>query len=625
MIWGEGAHDQVAEELAKWWQNLWDEHTGSRVVLVAVPPGWGRTTLLERFRQAAEDPAGPVGLVAWISGQQGSLAAQALSIREALAAAAQRRPGLAGLLDLDRATGRILLGRGLAGLFISGMAATASLLAMSLAVTAAGNAWDASPAGEQGAAARAARELARISVQIPAAVIIDDADQLDPDLGQALIRNLAERPDGQILVIAAAAPHSSLVQALAKDAGSALAGRVRMAEANPDMHYADRAALARHLLPGLPLAGTARIAHRTRTFAEVFAVAAPGGMLAELGPDTDPAAAVQAADTAVTAWLDQTAPSRQVVVLAWAGGALHISQAQQAMDVLGASAQDEDPRVTRTGTLVRLAGPLDIRTTEAAAGLAASQRQQLAAAVLDAAARIATVADAGPVERLVARQAAHHTRGDLADRTGLPAVQVALIRGLEQLGDPATAAHVTESALAELPPGDSAERRDLLAAVLRLAHTSPGHRDDPAVEEAIALALAGGASLRLEARVWAAVDLLNGGDSRQDGLALARAVTADLAGPAVTGAAVAQWRMLLAFHAGNAGDQALAQQLLAPLITRGTTDQQKAAHAILRATTGPHAGTQLLPPGPPPRPARTHPPPAGPAGASIPAATFLYR
>jgi hypothetical protein len=100
-----------------------------------------------------------------------------------------------------------------------------------------------------------------------------------------------------------------------------------------------------------------------------------------------------------------------------------------------------------------------------------------------------------------------------------------------------------------------------------------------------------------EARVWAAIDLLNRPGRRQDGLALARAVITDLAISSTSRETVARWRLLLAFHTGHTGhaggDHALAQQILAPLITRGTTSQQKAAHAVHRAITGPQAGIRL--------------------------------
>ena len=43
---GSGRHAELAEELVEWWEDLWQRGMTSRVVLVAVPPGWGRTTVL---------------------------------------------------------------------------------------------------------------------------------------------------------------------------------------------------------------------------------------------------------------------------------------------------------------------------------------------------------------------------------------------------------------------------------------------------------------------------------------------------------------------------------------------------------------------------------------------------
>ncbi len=98
---------------------------------------------------------------------------------------AAMRSRLAELLGLDVAAGRLQLGLGVGGLFVSGLAAAASVLIASLAVTAAGKAWDGSPAGEEGAVARAARAVAAVPVSVPVVVIIDDADRLDPGLACA--------------------------------------------------------------------------------------------------------------------------------------------------------------------------------------------------------------------------------------------------------------------------------------------------------------------------------------------------------------------------------------------------------------------------------------------------------
>jgi ATP/maltotriose-dependent transcriptional regulator MalT len=40
---------------AEWWEDLWQAGTGSRVVLVCVPAGWGRSTVLDRFQAEVAD------------------------------------------------------------------------------------------------------------------------------------------------------------------------------------------------------------------------------------------------------------------------------------------------------------------------------------------------------------------------------------------------------------------------------------------------------------------------------------------------------------------------------------------------------------------------------------------
>ena len=599
MSLGAGRHRAVAEELVEWQEDLAERGIGSQVVLVAVPPGWGRSAVLREFAAVAGRDDGPVTLVAEVPGDlPPGRAVQAAALRDALAAFG-RQPRVIRLLGLDTAAGEVQLGLGLGGLLASGPVAAASLLVASLAVTAAGNAWDGSPAGEAGGVARAARGLARVSVTVPVVVVIDDADCLDVDLAVALIRGLAGRQDGQVLVVAAAAPDSELARVLAGEPGWELAGRVHRAEADPSMDYAARAELAAELLPDLPAAGVERIARRAAAFAEVFAVAG-AGRLAELRPGTGAAEAASVVDAVAEGVLERARPSGEAVVLAWAGGALHARQAAMALQVLGAESQDDDRRVARGGSLVRLSGPADARLAGLVAALPVADRQALAAAVLGEAAALATDPSAGLAERVVARQAVHHVRGDLADRGGLNSVQVGLIRGLETLGDPAAAWDVAVTALTELdalPPAasDAGQRQELVMSVLRLAQAQPGRSQDkdPIVAEAVELALSGGAVVRPEARLWAAVDLLHRPGDREAGLRLAHQMAAELETRSIHGDLAAQWRLLLAFHAGQADDTALAQRLLATMINTGTAGQQDAAAAVLRAVGGPHAETRL--------------------------------
>ena len=121
------------------------------------------------------------------------------------------------------------------------------------------------------------------------------------------------------------------------------------------------------------------------------------------------------------------------------------------------------------------------------------------------------------------------------------------------------AREVAAAALAELP-GDALAgkpERDLLTTVLlttvlRATGTRPGS-DHPVIQQAVTLAQANGPLLGLEARVWAAVHLLNIPGEREAAVTLADQVTAELAGLPGRDATVNRWRFLLAFHAGRDG------------------------------------------------------------------------
>jgi tetratricopeptide (TPR) repeat protein len=585
----------VAEELTEWWEDLWQRDTGSRVVLAEVPPGWGRTTVLDHFAAVVSRDDAPVSLLVRINGKDlpEEAGMQALALRRCLAEAGGRHR-VAELLGLDRLDGVVQLGLGVGSLFVSGLAAAVSFLVAGMAMGAAGKAWDDGPAGQEGALARTARAVAALSVSAPVTVIADDADSLNPDLALTLMENLVARHNGQVLVVAAVDPGGDLAAELTSRARLGLIeGLVHTAEADPDMGYQSRVDLAHALCPRLPDAMARRIARRTLTFADVFAVTA-GGRLSEVSPDEDEAQMLAAVDTVINARLqDRPPPSAEAVVIAWAGGLVHARQLHQAVAALGAT-QDAAARDVRWwGGLARLADPASPRLAEQVAALPASTRQSMATIVLDVALSIAAEPDAELVDRLVALQAAHRVRADLATGSRLPRAQCRLTADLETLGDVAAAMNVATEALAKCPPDEFPHERDLLAAtVLRLARASPQPRAEPLVEELIAAAVASGAAVGLEARIWAAIDLLDAPGRRETALALIDEVTADLEGGHGLGAAGGRWRLLLAFHAGRVGYRTVTQRLLAPMISSGG-QEQNAAQAVLYAVTGLNADTRL--------------------------------
>jgi hypothetical protein len=275
-----GRQEAAAVELAQWWQGMRQRDAGSRAVLLAVPAGWGRTSVLDQLAAVISRADGPAALVVRIGGRSlpDGLGVQARALRDRLLEAGVRGRA-AEVLCLARLGGTAKPGTG--GLFASALTAAVSFVLAGIAAGAAGKAdhaadpaVDDSPDGENGAVARAARAVAAVSASAPVVVMIDDADFLEPGLAVTLTENLIDHHDSRVLVVAAVDPGSALASALTSRARSGKTeGRVHRAGADPRMGYKSRADLAGELCPRLPAAAARRIAWRTRTFAEVFAAA----------------------------------------------------------------------------------------------------------------------------------------------------------------------------------------------------------------------------------------------------------------------------------------------------------------------------------------------------------------
>ena len=592
-------HSAVLDELVGWWQNLSRRKISSRAILVPVPPRWGRTHLINKFATFVEDDD-PVSIVVRVRGAAlpDGLGLQALELRK-LFTEARVEHRVAGLLGVDRLGGVTQLALNVAGLFMSPLATLVGLLLAGVGVGAAGKVWDESLAGQQGLVAKLARAVAAVSVSVPVVVIIDDADQLELDVAVILIENLIGRIDGQVLVVAAANPGGDLVSALNARAALGLTeSRVHTSGAVPAMDYQARVDLAAELCPELPAAAIRRIGQRTQTFAEVFAVAA-AGRLAEVDEDENEAATVKVVDEVIDAQVNRAPPSRLAVLLAWAGGVLHAWQAERAVKILGEERPDDDSDVLRFESLIRLADPSSPRLTEQVRILTASQRQRLAKIVLDTALDIGGDPGAGLVDKVVAWQAVHRVRADLPDHAQLLGVQGQLVHCLEDLDDPAAAYQVAATALEEYVVNGPGQRQaleydDLLAALLRLARAQQVSQGDVLVDATIDAVTAGGAAVGLEARIWAAIDLLGQPGQRRRALKLTGQIAAELGQRNDLGAVGNRWRLQLAFHAGRAGYPAISQHLLAPLLNgSGSAEDEDAARAVLYAVGGPGADTRL--------------------------------
>ena len=437
--------------MMEWWQDLSRQEINSRAVLLPVPPGWGRTQLLNELAAFVEDDEA-ISIVVRVPGTAlpAGLGLQALELRK-LFSEARVEHRVAELLGVDRLGGMTQLSLNVAGLFLSPLATLVGLLLAGVGVGAAGKAWDNSLAGQEGMVAKLARAVAAVSVSVPVVVIIDDADRLEPDLALVLVENLIGRIDGRVLVAAAVDPDAELISALASGAKFGLTeSRVRTVDADPCMDFQARIDLAAELCPDLPAVAVRRIGQRTRTFAEVFAVVS-AERLAELNAQGDDAAIVAVVDEVIDAQVNRSPPSKLAVVLDWAGGITHALQAERAVKVLGERPSDDDSDVIRFESLVRLADPASPRLAEQKRVLAASKRRSMAEIVLDTALEIGGDPGSGLVDKVVAWQATHRVRADLQHRLQLGDVQRQLVHGLEDLGDPGAAYQVAATALSAYP------------------------------------------------------------------------------------------------------------------------------------------------------------------------------
>ena len=263
----------AAVELTQWWAGIRQGGIGSHAVLLAGPVGWGRTTVLDQLPEIISTTDASVGLMIRLRGRPlpDGPGLQAQALRDAMLGVEVRQQA-AALLCRSRLRG--VARPGAASLLMSGLTGTISLLLAGLAAAAAGGVADASPASENGAAARAARIVAAVSASAPVLVLIDDADYLEPGLAVTMIENLIDHDDSQVLVVAAVDLGSDLAAALTSRARyGPTAGRVHRADTDPRMGSRSRAELAVELSPHLTVPEAQQLARKTRTFAEIFAAA----------------------------------------------------------------------------------------------------------------------------------------------------------------------------------------------------------------------------------------------------------------------------------------------------------------------------------------------------------------
>ena len=268
-------------------------------------------------------------------------------------------------------------------------------------------------------------------------------------------------------------------------------------------------------------------------------------------------------------------------MVAWAGGVVDERQAAAALAVAGGEPLAGDADLSRSGSLVRLADPGSSRFTGPVIALPGPVRRAMAAAVLEQAASVCADPVSGLVDRVVAGGQRTRCAATWARTSACPwfACSVSWSWTWRQ---PTISPMQPRSPPRPWPGAPVATRmsstgRSWRLATLRLTSAQPTGDQDPLTAELIVEATAGGAAIGLEARVWAAVNVLVMPGRTERALRLIAEVTAELDSRGDLGESGVSWRLLLAICAGRVGYTSAALPLLAPLLSSRDAAVQDAA------------------------------------------------
>jgi hypothetical protein len=204
------AHQGAAvAELIEWWEDLHDCSTGSQLVSLVVPPGWGRSTVLAVLAARIGADEARLGAVLRLAGREApdGLAVQIAWLRGVVEDQGCL-PQVQRALGLDRTESVVEAGLDALGLFglVTGLGAHIAGLPASLMLNAAASARDRAEAGQLASVARVASGIASYSKSLPVAVLIDDAELLDPRLVERLVFGLLDRVQSNVLAVVATTP-----------------------------------------------------------------------------------------------------------------------------------------------------------------------------------------------------------------------------------------------------------------------------------------------------------------------------------------------------------------------------------------------------------------------------------
>ncbi|MEA2704149.1 MAG: hypothetical protein QOD63_2094 [Actinomycetota bacterium] len=593
--------DAAIAELVEWWEDLHDCSTGSQLVSLVVPPGWGRTTVLDELAERIDADESRLGTVVRLAGRDApdGLAMQVAWLTSEFE---DRLPQAWRALGLDRSEGVVEAGLGLLGLLglVAGLPGLVAGLPASLFLKVVVSVRDRAEEGQLATVARLAHGLANYSQSLPLAVLIDDAEILDPRLVARLVFAILDDVHSNALVVAATAPGAAVLARFdPPEPYGPRWERIGYLDVDPTMDEPARRRLVEAMAPAWPPPAVDRLASRAKSYSDVWVVLglAAAADVAGAGGDDEQRTLI---DELARHAIDPGVPPPAARALAWAGGLLHERQLIAAAAALSgdraSDTQTIDERwLSQFGHSLRFAHPAyRERAQRSASVLSHGEGSAIASAIKHTAQALCDEPPSGVtgIDLVSALRPLLHLaqQGVLEVDVEVGALLARLADELEALGDIAGALAVAEATFDVLVHDDASTAvvdDRLLAMILRLGRACG---DDSAAERAAALAeeMAAGAIVNLETRIWTAISLLDRAPTRPAGVAMVDTIVEELGVKAqILGEAGVQWRLLLAFHAGSGGYLALAGEVLAPLLGPEFADDrtQDLAFQVLAAVS----------------------------------------
>ena len=571
-------HYEVLDALWEWWEDVVANDCGSQCVVLPVPRGWGRTTALEQFKTGIEasESSALVAMFAGGSAPEG-VGVQARWIEEQRLSD-EFAARLAKTFGFDTNVGAIARAVDFASLLataagvVLNLSATIGVLLGRLGLDYRHYKAAGTEAHAISSVRRLGASLAEISLaKAPLAVLIDDAEGIDPRLVEGFAEALVERRDGRVLVVVVAGRGTAIYRRLIRnDRLGGNRNRFNVVDGQFVLNADHRRALAAECLPGWSREALDRIVQRTESFSDVYRIAGLEGA-ANAVDATDPVALV---DQLVTAALGEMRVDRWEIVTAWAGGVLHRTQLEAALAQIGSTEQ------LPAGKVISVNDPVQAKRAAAFADVQFStqRRHQIAETIVATGVDVTSDATSTAIDVIVASRPIQnlHERGEVGlNQDEERSLDTRLAEALEAVGDLAEACSIARQVLARhRTETQTGELGRLFSLLVRC-----GDADDVGAE------LPQGAVTSIETRVWHTVALLRNPTTAQAGVTAAIDLDSRLRRETY-GDLASEWRLLLARDLIRSRHPAIAAQILRPILV-GPSEQPHAQIARQLLSFGP--------------------------------------